>query len=126
MTTLGDLDWQLAWQRVKQDIQNRVFVTYPNEVCLIESDLEGWLGRLAQSVADGTYQPSPAVIVEVPKGGGLLRPGAYLTLAHHVVYTACVGACLPGIHDAVSWSQGTVDFGNQLVPNPTAANWIKR
>jgi hypothetical protein len=74
------LDLRVAWRRVKSDLKHRVFITRPYELAVIESDLDGWLSEVDALVRSGRYHPGPMIISEVPKGGGLIRPGSHLAL----------------------------------------------
>ncbi|CAN5792044.1 hypothetical protein BH18ACI5_BH18ACI5_14940 [soil metagenome] len=65
------------------------------------------------------------IICDVPKPGHLIRPGSHLSLVDRVVYTALVGACFSQIHDALNWSQGTVDFAYRLAADATDPAWLK-
>ena len=119
------LDLNLAWRRVRNDINHRVFIGHPYSVSLIEFDLQGWLDARLRSVKQGSYAPSPLFICDVPKGGGLIRPGGHLSYADRLIYAGCVGVCLPQIHKALKWSQGIVDFSYQLAFDPANPEWIR-
>lgn len=120
------LDLHAAWKRVREDIStNRTFVHHPFEIELIDSDLDGWLKSLAESLRTERYHPSVAYICEIPKAKGHIRPGALLTAPDRVVYAACVGACLPAIKKALGWSQGKVDFGYRLTRKQNDPEWIQ-
>lgn len=75
-----------------------------------------WVAELEKTVADRSYVPGPVEICDVPKGGGLVRPGVRLSVVDRVVYTAAVGACLDRIDQATRWSQGSRDFATRLNP----------
>jgi len=65
------------------------------------------------------------VVCDVPKGYGTIRPGAHLRINDRIVYAACLGACYPYIHKALSWSQGETDFSYQLSDDAHDVEWIK-
>ena len=118
------LDLELAWRRVKSDLQTgRVFVHSPFEVELIEANLDEWLARLRDKISAG-YQPSSAVVADIPKGNGAVRPAALLSLEDRVVYAALVGAILPSINGGLRWSQGTVDFSYRLSDSLRRVEWF--
>jgi hypothetical protein len=119
------LDIRTAWKRVRSDFRHRAFLTRPHELALVESDLDSWLASVEQRVREDRYHPGAMLICEVPKGGGLIRPGNYLSLIDRVVYTACVGACLEQIHATLEWSQGEVDFAYRLARQTSDAAWIQ-
>ena len=117
------LDLDLAWRRVKNDLQTgRVFVHTPYELQLIEVDQEQWLAHLQEKIALG-YRPHSAVIADIPKGNGAVRPAALLCLEDRVVYAATVGAMLPSIGAGLRWSQGSVDFSYRLSESPRRVEW---
>ncbi len=119
------LDLKTAWKRVKSDFENRVFIRNPYSIDLVEFDLDRWLSKRLSDLSENKYQPSSMFICDVPKPDGLIRPGAHLSFADRLIYAACVGACLPAIHNALKWSQGIVDFSYQLAPSPTNVHWVK-
>jgi hypothetical protein len=125
-TTLSALlDLPLAWKRVKLDLKHCVFVRHPFDLELIESDLVGWLSELTTAITSGTYHPQPMVVCDVPKDKGTIRPGSHLAMNDRVVFAASVGASLPYIQTALSWSQGTVDFSYQLSHQPNEPEWLR-
>jgi len=119
------LDFKTAWARVKDDIANRAFIRHPYSVSLIESDLDGWLEHRRTLIREGRYVPGSAFICDVPKGSGLIRPGAHLSYTDRLVYTACVGACFPAIHSRLKWAQGTTDFSYRLAALPENPKWLR-
>ncbi len=119
------LDLTLAWRRVKADIANRVFIKHPFELHLIESNLELWLNAIQNSLRTDQYRPGPLNICDIPKGEGLIRPGAHLSMVDRVVYGASVGAYLTKISEALSWAQGTVDFSYRLWPDSNRVEWFQ-
>src|SRR5579872_5524695 len=121
----NQLDLATAWRRVKDDIANRVFIRHPYSVDLVESDLNGWLQVRMELLQSGRYFPDSAFICDVPKENGLIRPGAHLSYTDRLIYTACVGACFPAIHQTLKWSQGTTDFSYRLAANPSNPRWLR-
>jgi hypothetical protein len=117
-------DLSLAWRRTKADIQtNRVFVQTPYEIELIESNIDDWLLQLSVKVADG-YRPGSAIIADIPKGNGAVRPGAVLSLEDRTVYADIIGSMLASISTGLKWGQSTVDFSYQLASQPNRVNWF--
>jgi hypothetical protein len=117
------LDLDLAWRRVKNDLQTgRVFVHTPYELQLVEGEQAEWLGQLQEKIARG-YRPHSAVVADIPKGNGAVRPAALLCLEDRIVYAATVGAMLPSIGAGLRWSQGTVDFSYRLSESPRRVEW---
>jgi hypothetical protein len=119
------LDLNTAWRRVKDDIANRVFIRHPYSVSLVEADLDGWLSTRLNQIREDKYAPNSAFICDVPKGAGLIRPGAHLSYIDRLVYTACVGACLRAVHKVLRWSQGTTDFSYRLALDPANPKWLR-
>lgn len=117
-------DLELAWKRIKADLPKRVFVRHPYEVELIEQDLVSWLSFLLDTVRNNQYRPSSMVVCDVPKGKGAVRPAGHLLMEDRVIYAACVNACFPQIYQALSWSQGTIDFSCQLANDPNKPKWL--
>ncbi len=119
------LDLRTAWGRVKDDIASRVFIRDPYSISLVESDLEALLEHRLSLIRDDKYVPESAYICDVPKGSGLIRPGAYLSYTDRLIYTACVGACFPAIHQRLKSSQGKTDFSYRLAALPSNPKWLK-
>jgi hypothetical protein len=118
------LDLELAFRRVKSDLKTaRSFIESPLEIELVEADQAAWLKQLMETVAVG-YRPHSAVIADIPKGNGAVRPAALLTLEDRVVYAAAVGALLPAINAGLGWSQGRVDFSYRLSESPRRVEWF--
>jgi hypothetical protein len=117
-------DLALAWRRTKADIQaNRVFVRTPYEIELVDENTDEWLRQLSEKVAAG-YRPASAIIADIPKGNGGIRPGAILSLEDRTVYADIVGSFLPIISEALRWSQGSIDFSYRLAAQPDRVNWF--
>ncbi len=62
---------------------------------------------------------------EIPKPKGAIRPGMHLTFADRVIYLAAVGACLPKLHEALQWAQGSVDFSYLLAEDAEEESWMR-
>jgi hypothetical protein len=121
---LTRLDLELAWRRVKNDAQTeRTFVQAPFEETLVQFDVEEWLAELRAKIGRG-YQPRSAIITDIPKGNGAVRPAALLALEDRVVYAACVGAVFPQISAALRWSQGRVDYSYRLAESSKRVDWF--
>lgn len=115
MAPLDKLNFDLAYKRVRDELKDqrttgRAFIANPFEQELVELDLEGWLKGLKESVIDLSYVPGDLDLCGAPKGKELIRPGARMSLADRVVYTAAVGACVRQMVTATKWSQRRIDF----------------
>ena len=119
------LNLELAWGRVRDDLENRVFVRHPYEMDLIEIDRDSWLSDRQASIRSGGYFPSAMIVCDVPKAKGGIRPGAHLQATDRLVYAACVGACLENVHAEIRWAQGVVDFAYQLAATPRERKWLR-
>jgi hypothetical protein len=119
------LNLELAWQRVKFDRPDRIFVTNPYLVELVEQDLAGFLRGIREQVARG-YVPFPSVICPAPKGKWQVRPGVYLRLADEVIYNALAGSVFGNVMGKLQWSQGDPDIAYQLANLSTSVQWVKR
>ena len=119
------LNLELAWKRVKLDILDRVFTRNPFEVKLIEDDLAGYLDGLNGRIRNDTYNPKPANICDVPKGGWLVRPGSILSVEDRIVFYACLGVCMPNIYETLKWSQGIADFSYEISNEFENTNWLR-
>lgn len=118
------LDLEMAWRRVKSDFSKRIFLRHPYALQLIEFDLPGWLNSCREKIVQG-YHPHPMFVCDVPKPGGLIRPGSHLAHDDRLVYAALVGACFPAIHERLLWSQGVVDFSYRLAADAQNTQWLR-
>lgn len=119
------LNLKLAWKRIKLDLPHRVFIRNPFEIQIIECNLNGYLDSLLELIREDKYNPKPVLIHNVPKGKGLLRPGAQLGMEDRLVCYACLGTCLPYIYDTQKWSQGEIEFSYQISNDFENAEWLK-
>jgi hypothetical protein len=119
------LNLELAWHRTRFDIPDRVFVTNPYLIELIEQDLQAYLAGIREQIVRG-YAPSPSGTCHEPKGKWQVRPGALLRLSDEVVFNALVGSSFPQITGRLQWSQGDPDVAYQLDNVSTAVRWVKR
>lgn len=120
------LDLDLAWKRVKDDIKKgRVFVETPYEIVLVEQDLPSWIKNIQEKLESDDYSPSPSVVCDSPKENFGIRPGCHLNLTDRVVYAALLGECLPFIYKELSWSQNKVDFCHILTTTPQSSGLVE-
>jgi hypothetical protein len=119
------LNLELAWQRLRFDRPDRIFVTNPYLIELVELDLAGFLRGIREQVSRG-YIPSPSVTCPVPKGKWQVRPGVYLRLADELIFNALVGSVFQNVIRRLQWSQGDPDIAYQLENLSTAVRWVKR
>ena len=98
------LNLELAWHRIKFDIPDRVFVTNPYLVQLVEQDLRTFLAGIREHVARG-YTPAPGGTCHEPKGKWQVRPGALLRMSDEILFNALVGQPFQQITRRLQWSQ---------------------
>ena len=115
---------KLAWERVKYDIGKRHFLKYQFQLELINSDLSAWLEKQKIIFDAGSYIPNPILICDVPKGKGLIRPGAHLTIEDVLFYTALVAECYKPIYDKIRWSQNKTEFSYTMSENADRIDWF--
>jgi hypothetical protein len=126
-----DFDLELAYERVVKELRGqpktgRVLIANPFEIELAEVGRSEWLAELGKTIETGKYAPGPIEFHDAPKGGGLVRPATQLGLADRIVYTAAVGACLPRIYKALSWTQGATNFAPRLDPaHLEGVDWLR-
>lgn len=120
-----DLELSLAWKRLKLDVKDRAFVRYPDELRLAGLRIHEYLGSVAEMVKDGTYTPRALDVLDAPKAGGLVRPGADLALTDRLVYLGLVTAAFPKIHAALMWSQDVVDFAYRFQRSAQRRDWLR-
>jgi hypothetical protein len=119
------LNLELAWQRLRFDRPDRIFVTNPYSIELVELDLASFLRGIREQVSCG-YIPSPSVTCPVPKGKWQVRPGVYLRLTDELIFNALVGSVFQNVIRRLQWSQGDPDIAYQLENLSTAVRWVKR
>jgi hypothetical protein len=118
------LDYRLAWGRVKRDLDDHSVLSHTLEEELIDLDVDGWLANVAPGLDAWGYTPSPAHICEMPKGEGVVRPVARLSIEDRVLYAALVGACIPAVESALAWENPHPDFSYRLRGNGLAVEWL--
>lgn len=118
------LDLDLAWKRIKLDVPHRVFIRNPLEIKIIERDKDSYFDNITDKLKKGKYYPGSLFLCNVPKGKGLLRPGAHICIDDRLIYYACIGSCLPYIYETVRWAQGNLDFSYQISNNFENPQWL--
>lgn len=125
MQHASDLDLNLAWIRVKNDLREQIFVKYPYAVELIDYKQKEWLGNLMNDITTNHFSPSMCQVVDIPKPGYHIRPGAVLTMEDTVVYSATVLKILPEISDRIRWSEKKYRFSNILSRQVFDPRWAE-
>ena len=125
MALLSKRDLSLALKRVGQDHKkDRVFVTSPVELTIIQACEDAWLDELLDRISNADYSPSTVTICDVPKGKGGIRPGTVLSFQDQVVFTAIVGKAYRFVQNSMSWSRSRTDCAYQFTDS-TQVSWLK-
>jgi hypothetical protein len=85
---------------------------------------EGLIGSGDHNLIKRPLLGASAIIADIPKGNGAIRPVALLSLEDRTVYADLIGSLLPQISAGLRWSQGSVDFSYQLAAQPDRVNWF--
>lgn len=125
MPVADDFDLDLAWIRVKNDLNEQIFVNHPFLVDIIDYKKEEWLRDIKNLIKTNKYSPSKGQIVDVPKPGWHIRPGGVLTMDDTTVYSAILLRILPKILDKISWSERKYRFSNILTRRVYDRKWIE-
>ncbi len=117
---------RLAYSRLLNDLQHRVFYRHPKAVAFIEAaGLDEWLDELEGKASNGEYVADPFPVLEVPKAGWHIRPGIQLSLADQFVYHYLALQAVVVIGPRIEWSAQTVRFSYRLSP-PGKKYWFTR
>jgi hypothetical protein len=116
---------KLAYSRLLNDLQGRVFYRHPKEVAFVEAaDLDAWLDELEEKASKGEYVADPFPVLEVPKAGWHIRPGIQLSLADQFIYHFLALQAVVVIGPRIEWSAQTVRFSYRL-SSPGKKYWFK-
>lgn len=121
---VDQLDLGLALRRVKHDqALDRGFFNHPFERRLIEVDEVAYISDLLDDLRADRFIIGPQINCEVPKAGGHVRPGGWLSMRDQIYYTALVGACLNAILVGTNKSR-RLDFSYRLNLKTTSTEWL--
>jgi hypothetical protein len=121
---IDNLDFSLAWKRLRLDRPDRVFFTPPHSLDWIESDLARWLETVNSQTQSG-YAPKPSQTCLVPKPGWLVRPGSVLDLQDEIVFNALLATFHDRIYRQIGGFQGDPDIAYQLQSDSRLPRWIR-
>jgi hypothetical protein len=124
MPVADRLNLDLAWRRLKQDRPDRVFVTHPFLIEIVESALDEWLDTVRRQL-HSKYSPHDCVICYAPKPNWLVRPGAVLSLEDELLFNAILGQLHENLWTQLKWSQGNPDIGYRLSPPSKTPLWVR-
>jgi hypothetical protein len=122
------LNLDLAFKRVKKDIQEQCFISHPYEIELIESDFDVWINTLREKLREKLKRKlnfDKSVIIDIPKKGWHLRPGNILTLEDHVIYSAILLDGIEQIKKHTSWSAKKKRFSFILLEDQSKNEWFE-
>lgn len=102
-----DVDLLRALELVTDDQRGDLFYKHPFEIDILKKNTS-WLARLSSDLNKGTYTPSQARPVDVPKPEHHIRPASHLTLHDQVALSFLLLKCKPSIASTLSWSESTI------------------
>jgi len=114
----------LAWKRYAADLKDMAFVRGPFENEVIEHSLPSLADQLKASLDDGSYRPRTSEIVDIPKPGGHIRPGAVLNSLDGIVFHELVTRIAPAVQRQMLWSAGSSRFSYILKEDQTKTSWF--
>ena len=117
-----ELNLELGWLRYKKDLKDMEFCDHPFEAEIIDANLTDWIGNVKERLA--TYAPSRCEIVNIPKKGFHLRPGAILRVEDATMYQALLLTDIDKIRDGLCWSAQKERFSNILRSDQTGSEWF--
>lgn len=118
------MDINTIWERLKYDYKYGLFIKHPYEFQLYENDKEYLEKDIYESFKNQKYITKSAFYCNVPKKGGLIRPGSYLTLEDHLYYLYLVSCSYKNIFEATKWSQDNIDFAYSLTGEEDSFKWL--
>lgn len=119
------LQMNVAWTRTKIDLNDRCFINHPFEIDLVQTGLDDWLNLLRDRIAENSYISSSCEIVDIPKAGWHLRPGALLALEDNLLYQALILECVQAIRNKIDWSGNERRFSSILHDNQEGKHWFR-
>ncbi|KKL47887.1 hypothetical protein LCGC14_2331050, partial [marine sediment metagenome] len=119
------MGFNTTWKRLLHDFEYGLFITQTHELAIIQKDLDNWKDWITKEIKDKKYIPSPAHYCNVPKRGGLIRPGSHLTISDHFYYLHLVGEAYNKIYKKLQWSQEIKDFAYALTGKVDDPKWVK-
>lgn len=122
---VGRLDLSLAWKKVKEDFRESCFIEYPYKIDFIDSDFSNWTKDLSKRIKVG-YNPNSVRIIDYPKSGWHLRPGAHMSLSDNVIYSALLLDMIGKIRKNIQWSvDKKIRFSHILKKDQNGAKWFE-
>jgi hypothetical protein len=118
------LDFKQAWNRVKWELVNRSFTETAFDIAVWDYNREEWLIDLAERYEKGQIYPQSCEIIDVPKDGFHIRPGARITVEEHVVFTALIQEMFPSLKAYLSNPRSQRDFAYK-VRTKTSVPWTE-
>jgi len=122
MNLESELNLELAWRRHARDLKDRCFAESPYESVLIGANLPDWIAELRLQLKD--YRPSRSEVINAPKPGFHLRPGAVLVAPDATVYNALLLHGAEKIRQALAWSAENQRCSRTLKEDHTKTEWF--
>jgi len=121
MTLEGRLDFELAWERVKEDLRKVCFCDNPYIVNIAEANRTKWLDYIKSTFKNPTIPP----VVDIPKKNWHIRPASMLTVQDQVIYSALLLDGIEEIKNALEWSSNKKRFSYVLKRNQKTKYWLE-
>jgi len=118
-------EFEKNWKRLKYDYDYGLFAKHPYEFMLYEKALKLFEKWIMPQFESNSFNARKINYCDVPKSGGLIRPGAYFTILNHLFYTYLVSQSYKGIFETIKWSQGKIDFAYGLTGDMETEKWLK-
>ena len=118
-------EFEKNWKRLKYDYDYGLFVKHPYEFLLYEKGLEQFEKWIVPEIESDSFSVRKINYCDVPKSGGLIRPGAYFSIPNHLYYIYLISQAYQKIYETIKWSQGKKDFAYGLTGNSENEKWLK-
>lgn len=119
------MEFKIVWDRLTYDLKYGLFLSHPYEQTLIERNRGDWQKKIMTAIEGESYVPHNAFYCNVPKKGGLIRPGSHLEISDHFYYLYLLSHAYQFIFNELKWSQGKKDFAYVLTGNVDQAAWLQ-
>lgn len=119
------MNFDYTWKRLLFDFELGLFIKQTQELAIIRNHYDNWKGQILKAINENIFVPSAAYYCNVPKKGGLIRPGSHLEIADYFYYLHLVGEAYNNIFESLKWSQEFKDFAYALTGNKDNHKWVK-
>jgi len=118
------MNFETTWRRLLYDFEIGMFIKHPYELDLISKNISAWEKWIMDRIFNNTFKSRSAFYCNVPKQGGLIRPGCHLTIPDNFFYLWLLGQSYDRIFNTLQWSQGKVDIAYELTGKSKEVKWI--